>query len=114
MTDLKSELLKNIKNYINSADKIYKDGDYTSSAVLYCKCLFAVLDYLLLIGGQGVPKDHSERFRLLQKNYPVLYSTLDKIFPLYLKTYSLSLDKNSCDFVAGYVKNIIEKSKIPY
>ena len=113
MIDLKSELLKNIKTFVSSADKIYVDKDYTSSCVLYCKALFACLDYILLINGYGVPKDHSERFRSLEKHYPVLYSTLDKIFPIYQKTYSTSIDKDTCDFVSKYVKNIIERSKIP-
>ncbi len=113
MEDLKSELIKNIKNYSSSAEKIYRDGDYTSACVLYCKCLFAGLDYLLLTKGYGIPKDHSERFRILERNYPILYSTLDKIFPIYQTTYSTSIDKETCDFVAKYVTNTIKRSGIP-
>src|SRR3989338_7966226 len=101
---LKEEILGNVKVFLGSADKLYKDKDYTSSSVLYCKCLFAVLDYILLNSGLGTPKDHNERFRILQSRFPSLYIILDKIFPIYQKTYSTSVDKETCDFIVGYVK----------
>lgn len=113
MNDIKDEILKNLRNYMQSSDKLYKDSDYTSSCVLYFKAFFAALDYLLLINGFGIPKDHSERFRLLQRKFPVLYKLLDKFFPIYQRTYSLSIDKEECIIVRDNVKDIIKKCKIP-
>ncbi len=114
MVELKDGLIRNVRNFFNSANKVYADGDYTSSCVLYCKCLFAVLDYVLLTSGYGVPKDHGERFRVLQRKFSTLYTTLDKIFPIYQKTYSTAIDKSVCDFVSNYVKRTITESGIKF
>jgi len=110
---LENEILKNIRGYLKSANKIYSDSEYTAACVLYFKALFAVIDYELLKSGYGIPKDHSERFRLLERKFPILYKLLDKLFPIYQRTYSLSIDKPTCKTVKENVENLIEKLKIP-
>jgi uncharacterized protein (UPF0332 family) len=106
-------LIKNIKIILDSANTIYNTRDYTSSTILYFKALFLILDYILLIKEGKTPKDHNERFRLLQTSFPELYDILDKIFPIYRTTYSLTIEKIKCDLVIKNVKQIIERYKIP-
>lgn len=109
---MEQELLKNIKTFYNSAELVYKTKDYTSATILYFKCLFAVLDYLLLKKIKKTPKDHTERFRLLQDAFPELYVILDKYFWVYRDTYSLSIGKEKCDEVRKNVTTIIAEQKI--
>ena len=109
---LEQNLLAVIKGFLDSAFKI-QTSDNNSACVLYFKALFACIDYILLVKGLGVPKDHDERFRLLENNIPQLYMILDKLFPAYRRTYSTTADKQTCDMVKSYVKRIVKEYAIP-
>lgn len=90
---MEEDLLRNIKLEFNSAKIVYKTSDFTSSTILYFKTIFTVLDYILLKSKGELPKDHSERFKMLKKYFPDLYEFLDKYFDVYRNTYSISIDK---------------------
>lgn len=109
---LKDDILKNIKNFMDSARLLYERKDYTSSCVLFFKALFAILDYVLLVSGKGIPKDHSERFRILQNYSNRLYVTLDKLYPIYRSSYSLPVSKEECEEVKKHVEKLAEEYKI--
>jgi uncharacterized protein (UPF0332 family) len=106
------ELLKNIKTVLTSADLLYLNKDYTSATILYFKVLFTILDLILLRSEGKTPKDHTERFRMLQEKYPDLYELLDKYFKIYRDTYSISIDKETCDKIKKNARTIIEEYKI--
>lgn len=110
---MKGALLNNIKTFLNSAELVYNSGDYTSATILYFKCFFAIADYILLTKTGRTPKDHTERFNLLMENIPKLYIVLDKQFPTYRNTYSLSVDKEKCEEIRKDVNQIIKEYKIP-
>jgi len=108
----KEELIKNIKSFFKSAELVYKTSDYTSSCILYFKVLFALFDYIILISGYEIPKDHTERFRTLENYFPELYKNLDKLYPIYRNSYTTSISKIDCDLVRNYVNRIIKEQKI--
>lgn len=108
-----NELLKNIKTMLHSAELVYSNKDFTSATILYFKVAFSVLDFILLKSEGKSPKDHTERFRMLQERYPSLYEFLDKYFKIYRDTYSISIDKETCDKLRENVKKIIERYQIP-
>ena len=110
---VKEELVKNIRSFIDSSDLLYERKEYTPATVLYFKALFGIIDYVLLTSGRGIPKDHSERFQVLQNFYPRLYVILDKLFPIYRETYTVSLSKQDCDEVRNHVRELVEEFKIP-
>jgi len=92
-----AELLKNIKQIFNSADLVYSHKDFTSATILYFKAAFSILDLILLQREGKTPKDHTERFRMLENSYPKLYEFLDKYFKIYRNIYSISIDRETCD-----------------
>jgi len=106
------ELKYQIKVLLNSSNLVYDSKDYTSATILFFKSLFVILDYLLLKKTGKSPKDHSERFRMLKKNIPRLYTFLDKYFPLYRQTYSITIEKEKCDKIKENVEKLIEEYKI--
>jgi uncharacterized protein (UPF0332 family) len=106
------EILKNIRLILSSAEMVYANKDYTSATILYFKAAFLVLDHILLEKEGKTPKDHTERFRMLEKKYPELYEFLDKRFKTYRDTYSISIDKQKCEKVREDVKDIIKRYKI--
>ena len=75
--------------------------------------MFLVLDYIILKKEGKTPKDHAERFRILEKGFPDFYTLLDRYFPIYRDTYSLTIDKDKCDEVKENVERIIKEQKIP-
>ena len=109
---MREDLIKNIRDFKNSADIVYKTGDYTSSTILYFKCLFVVLDIIILQKNGKTPKDHAERFKILKDDFSELYIFLDKHYHIYRQTYSLTIDKFSCDEVKKNVERIINEYKI--
>ncbi len=109
---MSEELIDIIKSLKNSADILYKTKDFTSATILYFKLLFLVLDHIILKEKGTTPKDHTERFRVLQLNFPSLYLVLDKYYPVYRDTYSLIINKEICDEIKENVNKIIKEYKI--
>ncbi|MBN1503079.1 HEPN domain-containing protein [Candidatus Woesearchaeota archaeon] len=107
------ELLKNIKMFLKSAKLVYDSRDYTSATILYFKSVFVILDYIIFRSEGKTPKDHSERFRILEEGHPDLYLFLDKYFHIYRYTYSLKISKTQCDEVRRKANEIIRQYKIP-
>jgi uncharacterized protein (UPF0332 family) len=110
---IKEQLEKNIKIILNSAELVYNSKDYTSSTILYFKTIFSVLDLILLKSEGKTPKDHKERFRMLELSHKNLYEFMDKYFKIYRDTYSISIDKETCKDIRKNVKRIIKEHKIP-
>jgi hypothetical protein len=105
-------LLENIKNFIQSAYVIYNLHDFTSSAILYFKAFFSILDLIILREDGKIPKDHSERFRMLESKHIELYASLDKLYPLYRDTYSLIINKEDCNRIKENVERIVKEQRI--
>ena len=106
---MEEELLRNIKIFLSSAELVYQAKDYTSATTLYFKTLFIALDLFLLRKLKIVPKDHSERFRLLEKSFPEEYSKLDKYFSIYRSTYSTTIEKETCEEIRRYVVSFLKE-----
>ncbi len=109
---LELELLKNIKTFLASADLVYNTKDFTSAAILYFKALFASLDYLILAKVGQTPKDHEERFRILETKFPSLYKILNDVFRIYRASYRTTISQTDCEKVRSHVKETIERYKI--
>jgi len=103
---------KQILKFKKSADTLYDLGDYTSATILYFKTWFALQDYILLEKIGRSPKDHSERFRLLEKEFPQSYLSLDKEFSTYRDTYSKITDLETCNRIRQNVENETKKYSI--
>jgi uncharacterized protein (UPF0332 family) len=107
-----AKLSNNIKIIQSSAELVFQNKDYTSATILYFKAFFCVLDLILLKEQGRAPKDHTERFRMLETYKPKLFELLDKSFKIYRDTYSISIDKQTCEEVRKNVKRVIEEYKI--
>jgi hypothetical protein len=104
--------VEQIKIFKKSADTIFNTGDYTSATILYFKTLFAIEDFLLLQKIGYSPKDHTERFSLLKKNFPDAYKLVDMEFNTYRDTYSKLIGKQTCLRIKMAVENEIRTNKI--
>lgn len=107
---MESELIENARTFRKSAELVYQAKDYTSATILYFKAFFVALDVVILRKLKKTPKDHSERFRILEKNFPEEYQNLDKYFSIYQSTYSITIDKQICEEIRTYVTSFITKN----
>lgn len=112
MADYQEILKENVRSFLASDDLIYNRRDFTSATILYFKALFSCLDIVILRKTGKVPKDHSERFRILETLDFNLYKILDELYPIYRDTYNLILDEKICKKVKKNVKRIIEEQRI--
>src|SRR3989338_1585668 len=96
----------------HSADTLHANADFTSATILYFKTLFAIHDVLLLEKTGESPKDHTERFRKLEKHFPDLFRELDMEFSTYRDTYSKIIDKDTCRRIKRLVEHDIRKYRI--
>ena len=101
-----------ILQFKHSADTLFSQSDYTSATILYFKTWFALQDYILLDKVGQSPKDHNQRFRQLQKEFPKTYLELDKEFDTYRETYSKITDKETCVRIKEVVENELHQFKI--
>ena len=111
-SDEEKILEENIKEFQGSADLVYKKNDFTSATILYFKTLFGVLDLIILKNTGKIPKDHSERFRMLESSFSNLYKTLDELYSIYRNTYTAKINKENCDRIKENVQRIIKEQKI--
>lgn len=86
--------------------------EYNSATVLYFKAVFGLLDYRILCSEREMPKDHAERFRILEKKFPHDYAFLDRVFVEYQRSYSMSVGKRVCDEVKNYAHKLSKKLKL--
>lgn len=83
-------LLENIKEFVKEADKSKKDCSYNSAVTLLFKAIAVMTDLFILKKEGFIPKNHTERFRLLKTKYPEIYMILNKDFPVYHKAIELN------------------------
>jgi hypothetical protein len=103
---------KQILVFKQSADMLFQAKDYTSASILYFKTWFAIQDYILLEKIGQSPKDHNERFRFLQKEFPRTYIELDKEFNTYRDTYSKITTQDDAFRIKKLVENEIKTYSI--
>ena len=99
--------IEQISVFKHSAETLYINSDFTSATILYFKTWFAIQDYFLLKNIGRSPKDHTERFRLLESKFPEKYKVLDMEFSTYRDTYSKIIDKETCDRIKVIVENAV-------
>ncbi len=77
----------------------------------YFKAITQICDIIIIRKIGFAPSSHSERFRLLERNFPPVYKIADNLFSLYKKTYSMPLNKESCNIIKNEIRNIIIAAK---
>lgn len=106
------ELLENIKEYLKQAKKSENEKCYNVAVTLYFKALAITSDLFILRKEGFIPSNHNERFRILETKYPFVYDILDKVFPLYQRSYRTKLTKEHVNILKNDIKTIAKYSGI--
>jgi len=84
----------------------------SEAATNFFKSLFAIDDSALFRTISKKPKDHTERFRLLEENLPELYVITDRLFSTYGRTYTQELSKEELRLVKKRIMEAFANAKI--
>ncbi|MBI4440196.1 hypothetical protein HY638_04460 [Candidatus Woesearchaeota archaeon] len=101
-----------LEEYLGAKDEAGKER-YKNATILFSKSIFALCDFLLYQKLSKLPKNHSERFRLLEEYYPDVYSVVDTIFTHYTDAYSKPVLKETCEKIQDGIKKIVGNHEVP-
>lgn len=106
----KEELLsKNIKDFYKSAERDMGEKRYNPAISSYFKALAILSDLVILTKEGFIPKNHAERFRILQHKHPEIYRVMDKDFPYYRDSYRIAMTRQTAEAIKNDTKRIAQK-----
>ena len=95
-----------------SSAKILKDmGNLKSAVILISKALFALCDYVIFEKYSKLPKNHSERFRILELKEKAIFVVVDSVWSKYTDTYSKPSNEESYNLIKNALREIIKNEK---
>ncbi len=90
-----------------SALLLLKYSKKKSAIILFSKALFALVDYILFSRYKKLPKNHTERFRILQQKEERIYTLVDSVWSKYTDTYSKPSVEESIDLLQSVIIEVI-------
>lgn len=112
MDEKEGFLIENAKEFLGKAREADSDKAYNSAVTLYFKTIAVLVDLFILRQDGFIPSNHTERFRILERKYPILYRIIDKDFPIYQRSYRLRLGRQYSEVLKNDVRKVIEFSRI--
>lgn len=110
MDQLKELEMSFVEEY-ESALLLVKHSRNKSATILFSKSLFALVDYMLFLKYNKLPKNHAERFRILEKKEPEIYPLIDSVWSKYTDTYSKPSVEESIQLLHGIIIQIISNDE---
>ncbi len=101
----KEILKKNYKEYLEIANYSFDKKKFNSAVTLYYKALVELCDIELLNKLNKIGTNHTERFSLLEKTTPKLYSIASKLFRFYRDSYNKEISETIAKLIQEEVKN---------
>lgn len=109
MEDLESTFIEEYEGAVEQFEK----GRYKNATILFSKSLFALCDLMLYSRLSKLPKNHSERFRMLERFFPDVYVIVDSIFGNYTDAYSKPILKETCEEIINGIRKIAKADGVP-
>lgn len=100
-----------LEEYEGAIEQLQKNR-YKNATILLSKSLFALCDLLIYSKTNKLPKNHTERFRILEEYFPNIYPIVDEIFADYTDSYSKPALKETCEKIKNAIKKIERNSEL--
>ena len=85
------ELLLNAKEFLDAGNDNLVKKRFNVAVSDFFKCIVNIIDYMLYKEARILPKSHSSRFSLLEKNFPDIFREIEELFEIYRNSYNLRL-----------------------
>lgn len=102
LKELQNTFLEELEGALDQFSK----NNYKNTVILLSKALFALCDIIVLLKLNKLPKNHSERFRILEEHFDDIYVIVDEIWSSYTDSYSKPVLKDTCDGLKNAIKKI--------
>lgn len=100
-----------LEEYEGALEQLAKER-YKNATILLAKALFALCDLLIHARLRKLPKNHGERFRILEEHFPDVYTIVDRIFSQYTDAYSSPVLKETCEEIINGIKTIARTQNV--
>ena len=108
------ELLKNVEEFLNSGKENIEKNRFNAAVSDFFKAIVILCDYLIYKEIKILPKNHNERFSLLERYFKDIYKKVSDLFKTYTRSYNLRLEKEDANQLKNYayeLKNFIYSKK---
>lgn len=108
------DILKNANEFIESAEDSLKKERFNASVSDFFKAITVLCDYLIYQEIKTFPKNHNERFNLLNIHFNEIYKKIIELFKKYRESYNLRLSKEDALNLRQYtheLKNFVITKK---
>ena len=108
------DLLKNVEEFLESGRENLSKNRFNAAVSDFFKAIVILCDYLIYKEIRVIPKNHNERFPLLERYFKDIYKKVSGFFGTYTKSYNLRLEKEKADELGRYaneLKNFILNKK---
>ena len=96
------EILENAEEFLASGNDNLKKQRWNAAVSDFFKTISNFCDYIIYKEIKIFPKNHNERFNLLNKYFKGIHSKLIELFSIYRKSYNLRLKKEDAETVKTY------------
>ncbi len=107
LSDLEATFLEEYE----SALLLIKYSKNKSATILLSKALFALVDYIIMKKYMQFPKNHTERFRILEAREHELYEIIDSVWSKYTETYSKPSSEEAIALLSTAIETIVNKNE---
>ncbi|MBR9689745.1 MAG: hypothetical protein GOV01_02540 [Candidatus Altiarchaeota archaeon] len=95
----------NFKEFYSSAVTSFEGGHFTTSYILFFKALVSLADLSIFHKRGIIPRNHKQRFEILNYIDLGLKNDISRFFKEYTKTYSSKMVEEEC----REIKQVVEK-----
>ena len=100
------ELKENSKEFEESAIEDYNKKRYNVSVANFFRAIVNLYDYIIYIQLRIIPKNHNERFNIIERNFPIFYKKLRLLFKKYRDSYNLKLKKQDAEEIKEHLDEL--------
>ena len=107
-------LIKNAIEFFESGKDNLEKRRYNASVSDFFKSIVVFCDYLIYEKTRILPKNHRQRFKILENYFEEIHKKVQSLFEDYIKSYNLSSTKKEAEELKKYaneLKNIIGNKK---
>lgn len=109
--DQLEELEKTFIEEYEAGELLLKNQMVKASIIMFSKATFALIDYLIFHKYLKLPKNHTDRFRILEIKEKEIYSNLSKIWSKYTDAYTKPSEHDSVNLFKEFIVKIIQENE---
>jgi hypothetical protein len=106
---MEDDILKNANESLESAEDDLKKNRFNSAIASFFRTIANLCDYIIYKEIKVLPKNHGDRFNLLEKYFPSIHVKVKEIFEIYRDSYNIRLSKKDALKVRNYTYELKNK-----